>query len=356
MWVADMDFKTPDFILKAIQNRLEHPVLGYTFHSDSQYQSIIDWIDRRHQWAVEKDWIGFAPGVVPALNLAIQAFTKPKEKIIIQTPVYFPFYSAVTDHNRELVLNPLQLEGERYVMDLDLLEKQIDRNTRMLILCSPHNPTGNVWRENELNQLVNICEKHDILIISDEIHADIVYPDNKHIPTAKLSEKAAQRTITLMAPSKTFNFAGLATSYYIIPNRQLFTTMKKAVDSLHLSSGNITGNVALEAAYTKGDEWLRGLIEYLGKNISFTQEFINNQLPDLKLIPPEATFLLWIDFRSSGLDDKTIRERLVKKAGIALSNGIIFGKDGEGFQRLNIGCPQKTLEKALQQLTTIFKQ
>ena len=352
MWVADMDFRTPDFVINAIQKRLQHEILGYSFQPESQYQSVIDWVYRHHQWKIQKSWIGFTPGVVPAISLAVLTFSQPGDKIIIQTPVYFPFYSAVTDHGRQLTLNPLLLENGRYRMDLDNLKSQIDSGAKMLILCSPHNPTGNVWRKEELLELAEVCEKHNILILSDEIHADIVYKGNKHIPVAMLTEEIANRTITLMAPSKTFNFAGLSTSYFIASNHKLFEKMNQAVNKIHLGMGNIFGNVALEAAYREGDEWLSQLIRYLQQNIAFVKDFINSNMPCLELLEPEATFLLWVDFRKTGLDDKTVRKLLLEEAQVGLSNGILFGKDGEGFQRINIGCPRSMLEKGLQQIAS----
>jgi cystathionine beta-lyase len=356
MWVADMDFRTPDFVMNAIKTRLEHEILGYSFHTDSQFQSIIDWVYLRHQWKVKKEWIGFTPGVVPALNFTVLTFTNPGDKIIIQTPVYFPFYSAVTDHDRQLILNPLKLKNGRYSMDLENLKSQIDSGTKMLILCSPHNPTGNVWKKDELTELTEICLKNDILIISDEIHADIVYEGQKHIPAAMINEEVANQTITLMAPSKTFNFAGLSTSYFIASNNTLYDQMYKAVNKMHLGMGNIIGNIALEAAYGEGNEWLAQLMKYLQGNVKFTKDFINSNMPALKLIEPEATFLLWIDFRNTGLDDKTIRILLVEDAQIGLSNGILFGKDGRGFQRVNIGCPRSILEKGLRQIVRAIKK
>ena len=349
-WVADMDFRTPDFITDALRKRLEHPVLGYSYHPESHIQSITDWVWKRHQWKIESGWVGFTPGVVPALNLAVLEFTKPGDKIIIQTPVYFPFNSAVTDHDRKLVINPLILENGRYRMDNDNLLAQLDAGTKMLILCSPHNPTGNVWRKEELLALMEICLKNNILIVSDEIHADIVYPGHKHIPTAKLSEAVANNTLTLMAPSKTFNFAGLSTSYFVASSQDLYNRMNGAVEKLHISQGNIFGNVALEAAYRYGDEWLKQLIQYLRDNISFTKEFINSRMPQLRIIEPEATFMLWIDFRDTGIADSDMRKLLVEKAQLGLSNGILFGEEGSGFQRLNIGCPRSLLEKGLDQL------
>jgi cystathionine beta-lyase len=230
LWVADMDFRTPDFVIDAIKERAVHEIFGYSYHPDSQLDSIIDWIQRRHQWQINREWIGFTPGVVPAINLAVLAFTKPGDKIVVQTPVYFPFFSSVKEHQRQLILNPLILDQGRYKMDFDLLRKQIDDNTKMLILCSPHNPTGNVWKREELEQLANICIGKNILILSDEIHADIVYKGHKHIPIANLTPEVAKQTITLMSPSKTFNFAGLSTAYFIASNKNLHHKLQDEVN------------------------------------------------------------------------------------------------------------------------------
>lgn len=354
LWVADMDFRTPDFILEALKKRMEHELFGYSYHPERQYQSIIDWVKRRHRWNIKKGWIGFAPGVVPALNLAVQAFSSPGDKIIMQTPVYFPFYSAVKDHHRELAINPLVLRHGRYEMDLGQLKTLIDHKTRILILCNPHNPTGNVWTKNELNELASICLQHNILIVSDEIHSDIVYSGYNHIPVASLSEAIAQQTVTLMSPSKTFNIAGLSTSYFIAANKGLKEQLQKEIDKCHLSEGNIFGGIALEAGYQQGDTWLAELIAYLEKNIVLVRNFINNRLPFLTLIQPEATFLLWIDFRRTGMDDKEIQQLLVGEARVGLSNGSIFGIEGTGFQRMNIGCPRSILENALNKLEQAF--
>jgi cystathionine beta-lyase len=347
MWVADMDFATPPFVLEAIGNRLKHPVLGYSFRPESTYQSIINWLQRRHRWNVEKEWVGFTPGVVPALNFAILALTEPGDKVIIQTPVYFPFYSAVRDHNRELVLNPLVLENGRYSMDFAQLRSAIDSRTKVLILCSPHNPTGNVWRESELRELAAICLENNITIISDEIHADVVYPGNKHIPTAILSKEIADITLTLMAPSKTFNFAGLATSFMISSNAGLLKKVSHYSEKLHVGMGNIFGNIAMEAAFDEGDEWLEELIGYLTKNVSITREFINNEMPGVHLIEPESTFLLWIDFRELRIPHKKLVKLMIDTAGLGLSDGRLFGTDGEGFQRMNIGCTSAIVEEAM---------
>jgi len=355
MWVADMDFKVPECITEAIRKRSAHEIYGYTYHEESAYQSIIDWNLKRHNWKVQKEWIAFTPGVVPSLNLAVLAFTNPGDKIIVQTPVYFPFFSAVKDHQRKLIINPLQLIDGRYCMDLENLRSQIDDTTKMLFLCSPHNPTGNVWREEELRDLLSLCLEKGILIVSDEIHADIVYKKNRHIPTAILSDEISEQVITLMAPSKTFNIAGLSTSYFIVSNKKLFTRLNRWVEKLHLSMSNIFGTIAMEAAYRHGEEWLEQLLLYLAGNIDFAEEFINNEMTDIFLIKPEATFLLWLDFRRKNIPEKELNAFIQEKAGLGLSDGLLFGSNGSGFQRLNIGCPKSILEKALVQLRHAFR-
>ncbi len=354
MWVADMDFKVPDCITGAIKNRLSHEVFGYSFHRDIAYQSIIDWMYMRHAWKIKKEWIGFSPGVVPALNLAILALTSPGDKIIVQTPVYFPFFSAVKDHQRNLIVNPLKLKNGRYSMDLENLRKQMDDKTKMFILCSPHNPTGNVWKTKELEDLASLCLKKNIIIVSDEIHADIVFKPHKHVPTASISDEISDQVITLMAPSKTFNIAGLSASYFIASNKILFKKLNHWMEKLHLSTGNIFGNVALEAAYNHGKEWLEQLIQYLDNNITFAEKFINNELTDITLIKPEATFLLWVDFRSKNIPAKQLNIFMQEKAGLGLSDGLLFGSNGEGFQRINMGCPKSVLEIALQRIQHTF--
>jgi cystathionine beta-lyase len=355
MWVADMDFRTPDFVVDALKKRLSHEILGYTYTPDSLYQSIINWIDTNHQWKVSKDSISFTPGVVPAFNIALQAFTEPDDKVIIQPPVYHPFFYAINDHNRQLVRNPLQLKNGRYSMDFDLLKSQIDEKVKMLILCSPHNPTGNVWKREELKTLAEICIKNNILIISDEIHADVVYNDYKHIPLASISPEIADNVITLMAASKTFNFAGLSTSYFIASNKKLFEQFKQAVAKLHIAECNIFGLVATEAAYTYGQKWHRELLSYLQGNINLAEKFINNELKHVELILPEATFLLWVDFRKTGLDGKELKDILVKKAKVGLSEGTIFGEEGRGFQRINIGCPRSILLQSLERIKSALQ-
>ena len=350
LWVADMDFRTPDFILSAIRKRLEHEILGYTLIPPSFYQSIVNWNKRHHHWEIEPDWISFSPGVVPALNLLVMAFTQTGDSVIIQTPVYFPFFSAVENHGRKLVINPLQYEQGGYVMDFADLESKIDDKTRMIILCSPHNPTGSVWSPEILKQIGDICVKNNILLVSDEIHSDLIYANFKHTPTASISDDIARITITCMSPSKTFNLAGLSTAYLVIPDTRLRMQYEKVLDHIHVGAGNIFGFVATEAAYNFGDEWLKQLMEYLGGNLRLLEEFMDKHLPMIRVIPPEATYLIWLDCSRLGMTPAALRSFMNHEAGLGLNDGPQFGKEGEGFQRINIACPRQVLYEALVKL------
>jgi cystathionine beta-lyase len=350
LWVADMDFRSPGFISEAIRERTKHGVFGYFLKPESYYQAIIDWMSIRHAWIIPKDWILFAPGVVPALNMAVLAYTQPGDKIIIQPPVYFPFFTAIKNHDREISNNPLKEKDGTYSMDFEQLESIIDEKTKMFILCSPHNPVGRVWRREELLTLAEICLKHDILILSDEIHADLTFNGFKHIATASLSEAIAERTVSFIAPSKTFNLAGLATSNLIIPNKDLRDQYTKLMDNLHVASGNIFGVLATEVGYRYGLEWLNQLMEYLQTNLDFLTEFIRDKLPQIKVIRPEATYLVWLDFRALGLSQKELKEFLSEKVGLGLNDGTTFGSGGEGYMRINIACRKSLLIEALDKL------
>ena len=350
MWVADMDFQTPDFILGAIRKRLQHETLGYTFIPDSFFQAIVNWNFRRHGWQIPKEWISFSPGVVPALNLLVMALTRPGDKIIVQPPVYFPFFSAVQNHGRILVRNPLRYEKERYRMDFEQLSSCLDEKVSMLILSNPHNPTGNVWDKEVLLELARCCLERNIIMLSDEIHCDLIFPGSRHLPLAGLSPSIASQTVTCMAPSKTFNLAGLSTSYLVIPNPELKKKYDTLLDQVHVGAGNIFGFTALEAAYSEGEEWLRQLMLYLQENLDFLTGFIQQHLPLIKVIKPEATYMVWIDCRELGMNKEELRDFMIRRAGLGLSDGFLFGEEGEGFQRINIACPRSVLEKALCQL------
>jgi len=347
MWVADMDFAAPPEVVEAIKKRAEHGAYGYPFIPRSFWTSIINWMKRRHNWEIKREWLSRAPGVVPALNMCVQTYTAPGDKIIVQSPVYYPFFSAVENNGRRVIRNPLIFQNNRWKMDFKDLKKKIDHRTRMLILCSPHNPVGRVWEREELESLAEICLKHDLLVISDEIHSEHVYPGHKHIPLASLSEEIASRTITLTAPSKAFNLAGLTTSVVIIPDPGLLNLYKTQLENLGLTVNNIFGLVALEAAYNHGEAWLDQLVEYLEGNMEFASSYFAEQIPEIKFLKPEGTYLALLDCRALGLPQKELNEFFLKKARVYFDEGPIFGEELEGFERMNLACPRCTVEEAL---------
>ncbi|MDP2337856.1 MAG: PatB family C-S lyase [Bacteroidota bacterium] len=355
LWVADMDFRTPDFIVDAIKKRAEHEIFGYTFKPESYTQSIVNWLKRRHNWNIKPEWISFSPGVVAGLTLAIEAFSKVGEGVIIQPPVYFPFFDSVKGTGREMIENPLKLKNGRYYFDLDDLKKKITPKIRLLLLCNPHNPGGMAWNEEELTALAQICLENKILIISDEIHSDLIFDGFHHTPLAGISEEFAQNCVVCMAPSKTFNTAGLTTSFLVIPNKRHLVAYERVMRLPHLHMGNIFGTVALEAAYTHGDEWLAQLMQYLQGNYSLLEKFFQENLPEVKVMRPEATYLIWIDFSAFGLSDELLNQKLIE-AGVGLNRGVQFGKQGTGFMRINIGCPRSVLQEALIRIKKAFQE
>jgi cystathionine beta-lyase len=350
LWVADMDFRTPDFIMEALRKRLDHEVLGYTVRGKSFDEAIIYWLKNRHGWEIQRDWINYSPGVVPALSMAVIAFTEPGDKIVVQPPVYFPFYEVIKGNHRQIVCNPLVLKEGRYTMDLEDLRRRIDPHTKMLILSSPHNPGGSLWSTDELWQLARICLENNTLILADEIHSDLVLNGSRFVPMATLSEEIARNTLTFMAPSKTFNIAGLTTSFLIASNPEIMKTFSHVQDTMHLFFGNLLGYRALEAAYTLGGDWLDQLIGYLKGNLDLLVDFVNNKIPMVKVVRPEATYMAWLDFRELGMNDKELREFLIRKAKVGLNDGPTFGTGGSGFQRLNFACPRSMLHEALERI------
>ena len=354
LWVADMDFRTPDFIVEAIKKRAEHELFGYTFRGETYNQAIVHWLKRRHNWEIKPEWISFSPGVVAGLTLAIEAFSKPGDGVIIQPPVYFPFFDSVKGTGRELIENPLQIKNGRYSFDFEDLKQKITPKTRLLLLCNPQNPGGMAWNEKELTELAQICLENKVLIISDEIHSDLLFEGFKHTPLAGLSDEIAQNCIICMAPSKTFNTAGLTTSFLVIPNKRHLAAYERVMRLPHLHMGNIFGAVALEAAYTYGDEWLAQLMNYLQANYTFLENFLNDNLPKVKVMRPEATYLIWLDFSAFGLTDEALNQRLLD-AGVGLNRGVQFGKPGSGYMRMNIGCPRSVLLQALTCIKTAFQ-
>lgn len=355
LWVADMDFRTPDFIVDAVKKRAEHEIFGYTFRGESYNQSIVNWLKRRHNWEIKPEWISFSPGVVAGFTMAIEAFSKPGDGVIVQPPVYFPFFDSVKGTGREMIENPLKLENGRYYFDLEDLKQKITPNTRLLLLCNPQNPGGMAWNEKELTELAQICLENKILIISDEIHSDLIFDGHRHTPLAGISEEIAQNCVVCMAPSKTFNTAGLTTSFLIIPNKRHLAAYERVMRLPHLHMGNIFGTAALEAAYTNGDEWLAQLLDYLQDNYAFLEQFFNENLPEIKAMRPEATYLIWLDFSAFRLTDETINQKLID-AGVGLNRGVQFGKQGAGYMRINIGCPRSVLEEALFRIQKAFQE
>jgi cystathionine beta-lyase len=350
LWVADMDFHCGDFIIDALKKRTDEGIFGYTIPSQAYYDSIVHWVKSQHRWTIEQEWFSYIPGIVKGIALAIMNFTRPGDKVILQPPVYHPFRLVTQMQQRQVVNNPLIEENGKYRMDLEGLKKIIDKDCKILLLCNPHNPVGIIWEKEILKELAEICYNNKVLVISDEIHADMGLFGNKHIPFATVSEKAKENSITFMAPSKTFNIAGIVSSYSIVPNAAI---RKSFYDFLHageLDEGTIFAYTATQAAYTNGLEWMRQMLGYIESNILFVDRYLKENIPQIKAFLPQVSFLIWLDCRELRLNQKELNTLFVKKAGLALNDGEMFGKEGRGFMRMNIGCPQAILEKALNQL------
>jgi len=349
LWVADMDFAAPPPVVDALNKRAGHGVFGYTVCLPRYYDAVIRWMERRHGWAVDPRWIVFSPGVVPALNLLVECLTEPGDGVIVQQPVYYPFMAAARDHGRRLLNNPLVLDGGRYRMDFDGLARLAKgQGARLMILCSPHNPVGRVWGREELRRLGDICLSGGITVIADEIHHDLVYPGLNHLPFASLSAEFLENAVTCTAPSKTFNLAGLQASNIIIADKKKRRAFRAALDKYGLSLPGSFAVTAVEAAYLHGGQWLDALMEYLAGNLAFLNGFIALELPEIKVIQPEATYLVWLDCRALGMDRDGLRGFMRQKARLALDDGFIFGSpEGDGFQRINIACPRAVLAESL---------
>ncbi len=355
LWVADMDFRTPDFIVEALKKRCSHEIFGYTSPSGEYYESIINWVDYKYKWKIRKEWISYIPGIVKGIAFVLDCFTAPGDKVIIQPPVYHPFRIVPEQMDRKVVYNPLQLVDGTYQMDFAHLESVIDEKCKVLILSSPHNPGGMVWSKDTLARLAETCSQHGILIISDEIHAEMVYPHNKQVPFPTVSETAASCSITFMAPSKTFNIAGIVSSYAIIPEESIRTKFYAWLEARELHEGSIFAYTATTAAYTYGAEWLQQMRMYVMENVSYVDRFLKAEIPKIKVYMPEASFLVWLDCRGLKLSQADLVELFRDKAGLALNDGSMFGPGGEGYMRLNVGCPRSVLEQALQSLKKAVK-
>lgn len=354
MWVADMDFQSPPAVIEAARKLCDHGVFGYGFRSESTVEEFIKWVSRRHNWEVKREWISSSPGIVTAMPLTIRAFTSAGDKILIMTPVYPPFHSVVKDDGRQLICSPLVLRDGQYQVDWKDFETKLKSGVKLFILCNPHNPLGRVWSREDLKKMGELCCKYNVIIFSDEIHADLELFGNRHTATASISEEIARNTITAMAPSKTFNIAGLLNSVIVSSSERLLSGFNKQLSLMHLNEGNIFGNVAMEAAYKYGESWLDELIKYLEENVNYTCDFINSEIPSIKMIKPQASFLLWLDFRETGYSHQEVGERLVKIAKLGLNDGIAFGKEGTGFRRMNIGTPLSVVKEGLIRLKSAF--
>jgi cystathionine beta-lyase len=360
LWVADMDFAAPDAVTRALTQRAENPIYGYTFYPESMVDALISWLKKRHGWTVERDWIVMAPGVVTSLFASVMAFAEQGEGVIVQPPVYAPFFSAVTTNQRRLIENPLILVDGAYHIDFEHLERCAADGAKMLLFCSPHNPIGRVWSKAELVQLLSITRRYGITILSDEIHADLVYLDLKltedstgeQYTTLALLANEGDKIITAVAPSKTFNIAGLGLSALIVPNPAQRVTLKKVFNSLHLSNTNPFSIAAFEAAYRGGEAWLDALLVYLRDNRDFVSEYLKKNIPAIRLIQPQGTYLLWLDCRDLNMTDLKLEEFFVKEAKVGLNLGKSFGKGGSGFMRLNIASPRSVIAEALNRIAT----
>ena len=354
LWVADMDFRSPDFVIRALRERLDHEILGYSFRPDDYAEAIKNWLFRRHGWTIDPSWLSFSPGVVAGLTLAVETFSQKGDEVIIQPPVYFPFFDSVRKTGRTLIENPLKIENGRYTFDLEDLKKKITPATKMLLLSNPHNPGGTVWTRDELKALTDCCLANDIFIVADEIHSDLVFREHRHIPLPTISEEVARHCVVCSAPSKTFNLAGLTTSFLVIPDRENLEKYEATLHTPHLHMGNLFGNIALKVAYNQGDEWLSQLLDYLQENYNFLESFFQEHLPQVVPMKPEATYLVWVDFSAFGLSDKQLNQQIID-AGVGLNQGIQFGKQGSGYMRINIGCTRATLRKALECIVKAFQ-
>ena len=353
LWVADMDFATPPFILDAIRRRCEHPILGYTEKPESYYQAIIGWVKRRYGMEVSKEQLNYVPGIVAGLGMALNCFTAPGDKVMIMPPVYHPFAWLVQRNGRRLVECPLNLENGTYRMDLDLFRRSI-KGVRVLILCNPHNPGGVVWTREELETLADVCAEDNVIVFSDEIHADLTLPPHRHVPFAMISEHARNNSVTFMAPSKAFNIPGMAASHTIIYNEGLHKRFEAYLDAGELDMGHVLAYPAVEAAYTQGDEWLEQCLAYVQGNIAYVEAYLRENLPAIQAMRPQASYLVWLDCRELGLSQEALVDFFVSGARLALNDGAMFGKEGEGFMRMNVGCPRSILEQALKQLKEAY--
>ncbi len=355
LWVADMDFQTSSYITDALEDMVKHGVFGYSESEEHYFGAVQNWMERHYNWHVKESWMTKTPGIVFALAMAVKAYTQENDAVLIQPPVYYPFKEVVEDNHRRLVNNTLVLGGDgTYTIDYEDFEKKIiEENVKLFILCNPHNPVGRVWTKEELERLGEICLKHGVFVVSDEIHADFVF-ERKHTVFSEVKEAYRDISMICTSPSKTFNIAGLQISNIFISNPEKATAFRRQVAAAGYSQVGLPGLVACEAAYRHGDEWLEGVLAYIKANAEFTRAYLQEHLPRVKMTKLEGTYLVWLDFRNYGLTDKELDEKILNQAGLWLDSGAVFGKCGEGFQRINIACPRKTLHQALDRLIDVF--
>ncbi len=351
MWVADMDFPAPLEVRRALEERGAHGIFGYGAPGRDFFAAPAAWQQRRHRWTCSEEWFLFAPGVVTALAFILKALTREGDGIIIQPPVYYPFYGVIRDNARTIVENPLRLEGNRYVMDFEDLERQASRkDVTALLLCSPHNPVGRVWTEEELRRAGEICARHGVLVITDEIHEDLVLSGYRHRPFGSLGEDFAANSVTCVAPSKTFNLAGLQCSFIIIPDERKRNLVKQALDAAHLGRPNVFALAAAPVAFQECDYWVDALMAYVEENVVLLRNFLAQRLPKARLTEPEGTYLGWVDFREYGFSREELERRMLEKGKIWLDEGYIFGDSGSGFERIVLACPRSLLQEGLERI------
>ncbi len=355
MWVADMDFRVPDCVIKAIKERADHGIFGYPLITSGFYNAITNWTGERHGLEVSKDWIVFCPGIVPALSISVMVFTDKGDKVLLQSPVYPPFFSAINDNNRVLVNNQLIEDNGKYSIDFDDLERKLSQGVKMMFFCNPHNPPGKVWNMQEVQHVAGLCRKYNVILISDEIHSDLIYPGYSHI-SAALGGAGSDNLVICMAPSKTFNLAGMASAFLIIPERKLRNKMKKMLENLHIHYGNIFGLIALQAAYEGGEDWLKALMDYLLVNRDTVLRFFRDDMPEIRHVVSEGTYLVWLDCRETGMSDSKLCKFFTEYAGIAMNPGPLFGPGGEGFYRMNIASPHYIVYKALNNIKKAWQK
>ncbi|HIW34571.1 MAG TPA: pyridoxal phosphate-dependent aminotransferase [Candidatus Paenibacillus intestinavium] len=349
LWVADMDFYSPPSVQKVLQQRTDIGIYGYSIKNSEYYEAITNWFERRHDWSIQQDWIIDVPSVVTTLSLSVDLYTKPGDAVVLQSPVYYPFYDVIKGNNRTVARNPLRIENGRYEMDFENLEQLFKDGAKLMLLCNPHNPGGRVWERSELEKVAKLAIQYDVIVVSDEIHCDLTFEGHPHTPFASLSEEAANITITALAATKTFNIPGLHTSFAVISNSELREVFDKRVKVLSIHMANHFAQDAVQAAYNEGEQWLDELIVYVKANLDYAVEYLGQHVPAVKSLESQGTYLLWLDCRAISEDPAELKELMYKKAKVAFNEGSTYGEEGAGWLRINLACPRSVLEQALKQ-------